>query len=1198
MRTHALLLRAALVALILAFAAPAALAQGISAAISGTVLDGTGQPLPGATVLAVHTPSGTEYRAATRGDGGYDLRGLRVGGPYTVTASFLGFRSQVQSGLQLALAQVQTVSFTLSEDDAALGQVEVEASSGTIVSQDRTGAATNVGEQDIEALPTIARSLADFARLSPLTSVSSGGSSVGGRNNRFNNIQVDGATLNDVFGLAGSGTPGGQSGTQPVSLDAVEQFNVEVAPFDVRYGNFTGGLINVVTRSGTNDFRGSLRVLARNQDFVGTRTIAATGFGTPYPTFSDNLYIGTLGGPILRNKLFFFISGEIARSDFPNETGLIGSGAANIFPASAETVQQFIDVAQTTYNYAPGTADLISNGRSSGKLLAKLDWNVNARNRFSLRHNFVRAGDDQGNTRSQTTFDLSNRFYDFRSTQNSTAAQLYSTFGSRTTNEARLVYTSIRDNRFVEQASQFPSVTLRLNTGSDFLQTGVERSSQANALDQDLFELTDNLSVAAGAHRLTLGTSNQLFRFRNLFIQDFYGTYEFSAIGADLDGDGDVESALDAFRLGSPSRYRFSYASPLAFDDQGRVLFGANGAPTRLVAAGNRPEATFVGGQLGLYAQDEWSVTPDLRVTLGLRADLPFFPDAPTLNPLVSGGTGVSAAGAAFEILPAFREDAYVTTYATVTASEAGRAQGLSGAALTAYVATNAPAIADAYRNDPNYAGPRFEDYSNLSTEQVPNGNLLVSPRLGVNYSLPTLGARRLQVRGGTGLFSGRTPYVWISNQYSNTGADFARLDAIFPSTASGNQPAPVGFFSGSADPATQPVPGPGQPSLAPVATSSLALTDPDFNFPQVWRSNLGVDQELGGGFVATLEGIYTKTLYDVGFVNLNALQVGTAADGRPLYGTFPGNVPTLSRVNSRDFIDSILLTNTTQGYEYNVVAQVQRRAQRGLGGSLSYTFGRALAVNNATSSVAYSNWRFNESADPNDLDELGTADFEVRHRGLGYATYRAEYAQRFSSQLGLVVDVRSGEPFSYIYANDANADGEVSNDLLFIPATANDVFLTTTAANSATYAQLDAFIRSQPGLQAYRGQIVPRNTGRGPAQARIDLEFTQGVETVRGQRLDFEVTLVNLLNALNSEWGAIRFANNAAIPTLTSGGYITANQIGTSFAGRIVTQDDIGKPIVNLSTDRINAALTNDRFATSDLQSRWQLRFGLRYSF
>ena len=1170
MRTHLLPFGAALVALFLAVLAPAAHAQGTTtAAISGTVLDADGLPLPGATVLARHEPSGTEYRAAARGDGGYDLRGLRIGGPYTLSASFIGYQTQTRTGLQLALTQVQTANFTLGEDNAALGDVVVTANAGAAISADRTGASTNVGEAEIDALPTISRSLADFARLSPLTTTSNAGSSVGGRNNRFNNIQVDGATLNDVFGLAGSGTPGGQSGTQPVSLDAVEQFNVEVAPFDVRYGNFTGGLINVVTRSGTNDFRGSLRVLAQNESFVGDRFNNTTGAVVPFGNFNDNYYIGTLGGPILRNKLFFFLSGEYATNSRPNDTGLIGSGAANTFRASPELVQQFIDITQNTYGYDAGGFGVISNDRTSAKVLAKIDWNIDARNRFSLRHNFVRAGDDQGNTRNNATFDLSNRFYNFRSTQNSTAAQLNSTFGSRASNEARLVYTAIRDERAVDAASRFPSVTARLGANqTDFLQTGVERSSQANSLDQDLFELTDNLTLFAGNHTVTLGTSNQLFHFRNLFIQDFYGSYEFSPIAQDLDGDGNTETALDAYRLGSPSRYRFSYASPLAFDGQGRLVLSANGAPTRTVATSTTPDATFTGGQIGLYAQDEWQAVRDLRITLGLRMDLPFFPSTPTLNPLVSGGTGVAPDGSEVALLPAFRQEAYVRAYAA--------ANNLNPDATVAAYGTAA------------YGGPQFEDYSNLSTEEVPNGNLLISPRLGVNYSVPTLGERRLQVRGGTGLFSGRTPYVWISNQYSNTGADFARLDQAFGP----NNPAPAGFFSGSADPTTQPVPGV-TPGLSSVPTSSLALTSPDFHFPQVWRSNLGFDQDLGNGFVATVEGIYTKTIYDVGFVNLNTLQVGTAADGRPLYGTFNGNTATLTRVNSRDFIDSILLDNTTKGYEYNAVVQLQRQVREGFGGSLSYTYGRAFAVNNATSSVAYSNWRFNESADPNDLDEVGTADFEVRHRGLAYANYRVRYADRFSSQLGLVVDVRSGEPFSYIYSNDANGDGETSNDLVYVPATERDIFLT-----QGSYPQLDAYIRSQPGLDGNRGRIVPRNSGRGPAQARVDLEFTQGLETVRGQRIDFEITLVNLLNALSSDWGVIRFANNAAIQTLNSGGYVTAAQVGATLAGRIVTQDDIGKPIVNFSEQTVNNALTNDRFSTSDLASRWQLRFGLRYSF
>ncbi|HEX8384774.1 MAG TPA: hypothetical protein VF576_01250, partial [Rubricoccaceae bacterium] len=514
------------------------------------------------------------------------------------------------------------------------------------------------------------------------------------------------------------------------------------------------------------------------------------------------------------------------------------------------------------------------------------------------------------------------------------------------------------------------------------------------------------------------------------------------------------------------------------------------------------------------------------------RLDVPIFPQSPVENPLVSGGTGVRPDGTTFDIPGAFG-GGYTTT-------------------------------------------------------NTGSGNLLFSPRVGVNYRTTGLGGATLQFRGGTGLFTGRTPFVWISNQYSNTGADFARLDQSF----STNAPAPVGFFPGTAEPADQPVPGV-TPGLSPVATSALALTSPDFQFPQVWRSNLGFDQELPGGFTATVEGIFTEGLTDVGFVNLNIVQVGTAADGRPLYSNeIAGGSAAVQRVDG-NFIDSILLDNTSEGYEYSVVAQLQRRVQTGFGGSLSYTYGRAFAVNNATSSVAYSNWRFNESQDPNDLDEVGTADFEVRHRVLGFGTFRTEYADRFSTQLGLVVDVRAGEPFSYIYSTDANGDGETSNDLVFVPETANDVFLT-----SNNYALFDAFIRGESGLDGYRGEIVPRNSGRAPAQARVDLELTQGVETVRGQRVDFELTLVNLLNLINSDWGPIRFANNQAVSAINFDRYITEGDIGSRVAGRVVTQDDIGKPVVSFSEQTARNTLTGDRYSTSDLASRWQLRFGVRYSF
>ena len=1134
------------VLLLAVFTAPAALAQGqTSAAIGGVVSDASGEPVPGANVVAVHEPSGTRYGAATRLDGRYDLRGLRVGGPYTVTATFIGFADAVREEVFLTLGQAQTLDFTLREDSEVLDGVVVQAEgSEAVISASRTGASTNVGEATIEALPTISRSLADFARLSPLSSGHSGGDaeySFGGRNNRYNNIQVDGATLNDVFGLSDTGAPGGQTGSQPISLDAIEEFNVDIAPYDVRASGFTGGQINAVTKSGTNEFSGSIRYLGRNQELIGELG------GDPLDEFNEGLGVFTLGGPIIRDKVFFFVSGELQGSSFPDNTGVAGSGATDEFILPAADVQRVID-AGNAYGYETGGFDILGDGRASNKFLAKIDWNVSPRHRFSVRANVVDARDDTGVSRGRTSFDLSNRRYVFNSLQNSVAANLISTFGT-VNNEARLVYTAIRDSRDPEDAP-FPETTINV-TDEARVRIGIDRFSQANGLDQDLLELTNNVTVFAGDHTLTLGTSNQIWSFNNLFIQDFYGSYEFDG-GFEI-GDETLD-ATRAFELGLPSRYRFSYASSYDFDESGRLRFDADGNPVRTVDVGAQPRASFTAAQLALYAQDEWDVLPGLRLTGGLRLDVPLFPDAPVDNPLVSGGTGVAADGSTFEIAPAFRPEAY-----DAFIQERGGTAG-------------------------PYAGP---DYSELTTTNTASGNLLWSPRLGLNIQTTGAMAKPLQIRGGTGIFSGRTPYVFISNQYSNTGADLARLDVSFGSfddfdlDGDGRFDEDERFFPGTANPADQPIPG-DNAALQPIQTTEINLIADDFTFPQVWRSNLGIDQEIGAGFVATLEGIFSKSLNEVTFRNVNLAQVGTSAYGRPIY----------ARGVNPNFTNAILLENTDEGYDYSVVGQIQRRAREGFGGSLSYTFNRAFNVNNASSSRAISNWQFNENVDVNDAG-IGTADYEVRHRGLAFGSYTARYGGRLSTELGLVVDVQAGSPFSYIYNGDANGDGQRFNDLVFVPEAETDVFLT-----SENWDLLDAYIEGENGLRDFRGGFVDRNSAVGPPQARVDLELSQGVETLRGQRIDFEFTLVNLLNLINDEWGRIRFARFNNTTALAFQRYVGDADVGSRLAGRVVTTDDIGKPIVEFRESYLTDAFTGDRFSTANLSSRWQLRFGVKYSF
>ncbi|MDT0630990.1 TonB-dependent receptor [Rubrivirga litoralis] len=1072
---------------LLVLAPAAAMAQGTTTStLTGTVTDVAGVPIPGANVVAVHEPSGTPYGAATQADGRYSIRGLRVGGPYTVTARFVGYGATSVTGLQLTLGQTETVDFELAEDTAQLGEVSVIAIDDPILSGSRTGARTTVDEEQIERLPTINRSLADFARLTPQAATGTDDQvSVAGRNNRYNNIQVDGATLNDVFGLSGTGAPGGQANAQPISLDAVETFNVDIAPFDVRYNGFTGAQINAVTKSGTNNFSGSVRYLGRNEALVGSLpSTDAIGETDEFGDFSNQFFVGTLGGPIIQDKLFFFANAEVQTITTPLDAGVLGSSSSNIFPIAADSLQRIIDIAQNQYGYDPGTFDAFSADTDNLKLLGKLDWNVSDANRASFRVNYVDATDEAGVGRGRRSFDLSNRQYNFASKTLSSVAELRSNFGADAYNEARLVYTRIRDSRDV-QSNPFPQVEIDVTSPSGdpdqpdrgTVNLGIDRFSQANALDQDILEFTDNLTLTRGAHTVTLGTSNQYYRFSNLFIQDYYGAYEFDSI--------------NDFAAGDPARFNLSYS---LLDDE-------------------QPRAAFSALQFGLYAQDEYQVSPTLALTGGLRVDLPVFLDTPLDN----------------------------------------------------------PASVDAF---------------GLSTTDVPNGQVLFSPRVGFNYAVDE--TRSTQVRGGTGIFSGRAPFVWVSNVYSNTGVDFARVDTR-----------DAGFFVPSADPSAQQ----GAAQNLPIGdTSEINLLADGFKFPQVWRSNLAFDQRLPGDVVATLEGLYTKNINDVAFRNLNLEQTGTAFDGRPVFGTaeFDGFTPgrpirgRTSLVDDR-FTNAILLENTSEGYEYFLTAALRKRSE-GLDAGLSYTYGRATNVNNGSSSRAISNFQYNESFNPN-AQEVGTADFEVRHRVLGNLAYRAAYADRFATTIGLVYDGRSGEPFSWIYDGNANADTRDDNDLAYIPASPSDIVLVTN-----NYDALDAFIEGEPSLADNRGTVAERNSARSSWRNILDLQLTQEIETVRGQKVELTANLLNVLNLFNSEWGHVLFPAFNNYRFLDFFGYVDQDDIGTEVNGVTITEADLGKPVVafnELEDENADGEIDrDDLFSRSNIASRWQLQLGVRYTF
>ncbi|MCX2739653.1 TonB-dependent receptor [Pontibacter anaerobius] len=1017
-------------------------AQGTTtAALSGTVKDQAGMALPGATVIAIHTPTSAQYVASTNTDGYYNIQNMRVGGPYTITTSYIGYQEQRIINVNLALGQTARVDFELAESTRQLGEVEIVGEQNDIFNQDRTGAATNVSREQIENLPTLSRSLQDFTRLTPQAS----GNSIAGSNNRYNNITIDGAVNNDVFGLSGSGTPGGQAGTQPISLDAIQEIQVVVAPYDVKLGNFTGGGVNAVTRSGTNTFTGSVYGYGRNEDIIGKSVV---GPREKADQFKNYQYGVRVGGPIIEDKLFFFFNYDATRFTEP----------VRFAPGSAESqipldvAQELSDFVQNTYGYDVGSFGSIDRETQSDKFFGRIDWNINDMHQLTLRHNIVDAYDDNI-SRSSDFIRFGNNAYRFNSTTHSSVLEVNSRFSNDFSNNLIVGYTRIREHRET-QGEFFPQITI-FDPIADF-EFGSQRSSTANELDQDIFEFTDNFTYLMGRHNFTFGTHNEFFKFRNLFINNFNGRWEFNS--------------LEDFYNDSPRRVRATYS-----------LLDNN--PT--------PAAEFNALQLGFYVQDEFTPSEQLKFTLGLRLDIPVFPDKPQEN-------------------TTFESD--------------------------------------------------FRDvYPGLETDRAPSGQLLWAPRFGFNFT-PTED-RSLQIRGGSGIFTGRVPFVWLSNQFVNSGTLLGTIDRRNPG----------GFVVD----VNQLV----DPTLP--QTFEINVIEDDFNLPQVWRSNLAVDYTLPYEVFLTVEGIYSKTLNDVVYKDLNLVDPeGTLPGGPDNREVYPSD----RRINE-SYTNVILLDNTDEGYRYSITGQLRKDFTNGLQTTLAYTYGKSKDVNSGTSSTALSNYEFNQIVNnPND-PQLSYSRFDIRHRIVGSAGYTFRYGtdDRFATGISLFYEGQSGEPFTYLYNGDLNREGNFANDLIYVPRQQSDINLISFTSGGVTYTAdeqweaLDNFIENDDYLSDRRGQYAERNGARMPWTHQFDLRIFQDFVLEAGNNSHkFQVTfdIFNVGNLLNRDWGRQYFVNN------------NANEV-IRYAGL----DETGNPTFTFNPRNI-------RYNIAPFDSRWQGQLGLRYLF
>jgi hypothetical protein len=594
----------------LALCASMVSAQITTGLLGGAVTDTSGAALPGVTIEATHQPTGTSYSTVTDTSGRFKLANVRVGGPYAVSVSLEGFHPQESTDTYVNLGEETRLSFKL-DLETVTETVTVVGESNPLISPSRTGAASNIATETIEDMPNIDRGFTDFARLNPFFTVASENDdpdsiSVAGRSTRYNNIQIDGAVNNDLFGLADQGTPGGQTDTTPISLDAIQEIQLILADYDVRNGGFSGGSINAITRSGANNFHGSVYYFFRDTDMVGD---GPEVLGEPGALEQDQ-YGFRVGGPVTRDKIFFFVNAE--RDERTDGTGWSLDGStgicwANCNPAVGPAAERFKGI-MSRYGFDPGgvAEDILPT--DSDKFFTRFDFNIGDQHQLIARYNYVEAEKIINRPRS-STYEWDSEGYLQQNETNSFVVQLNSSIGSDKFNEARIGYSTIKDKRDALLPA-FPWVEIEdvdraAGIFDEFEAGGEPFSTDQNGLDQEVLEITDDFTWIKGNHTMTFGTHNELFSFDNLFVQNSWGAYEFDT--------------MDNFDAGIADDWSWTFVNP-----------------------GQPRTQKFDVNQLGFYAGDQWTTKPNLTLTYGLRVDIPFFPDSPSFNPFTVETYGIS----------------------------------------------------------------------------------------------------------------------------------------------------------------------------------------------------------------------------------------------------------------------------------------------------------------------------------------------------------------------------------------------------------------------------------------------------------------------------------------------------------------------------------------------------------------------------
>ena len=1089
--------------------------QVTKSSISGVVKSNVGETLPGATVQVVHVPTGTKYFANSDAKGRYGIPAIAPGGPYTVTVKYVGYKTFEETEIDAPLGNNVTVNIVLNEEISSLKEVVVKSKSSSLFSKGKTGASQQFSTREINAIPTIgSRSINSITKYN--ANAGSGGS-FGGQDSRLNNFTIDGSVFNNGFGLGGDTQAGGRTNSTAISLDAIEQLQVNIAPYDVRQSGFVGSGINAVTRSGTNNIEGSVYTTFRDNSktYLGTH---AGNVNIVPTTFNEKIWGARVGAPIIKNKLFLFLNLEkvdnISPATIYTSAGSPQGGGQPSLPTYTD-MQNVSNLLQNSFGYSTGPWENYDKVIGSKKFLTRLDWNLNDNNKISVRYVYHNSSSDQVISNSYVgqnfnpriganSLSFKNSGYVIQDNTRSVVVELNSKISDVWSNEFIAGYDKQIEDRTLQGAS-FPTIDIlsTANPSNVYITAGLDPFTPGNKLNYSTLHFTDNVTGRFGKHTWLFGANFERFVSNNSFFPGSNGNYTFSSLASF------TAAATEAATTGLPSVTNL----PIAFQYRYSALPG-NAEPLQIIKS----------NKIDLYTQDDIKVSDRLKVTIGLRASRTSFENTALENPVIT--------------------------------------------ALT------------------------FANGQKLNTGTMAKPQILFEPRVGFNLDLK--GDATTQLRGGTGVFTGRPPFVFLSNAIGNNGVLTGLIDVRTPAGVSaGNGTIPYGF-----------TPNPGQyftPSTAAApSVYDLAFTDTNFKFPQVWKTNIAVDQKLPYGFVGTIEGIYSKNIHAINYKNANLdAPVGTfnGPDTRPLYAGNANGV----RINN-NVQNAVVLTNTNQGYFYSTTFKLEYPYKKGLWGSVAYTHSKATDLMSA-GSIAASSYNAAKSATNNNNLPLSNSSNNTPNRVVAILGYKIEYGKKYgaSTSINLGYIAEQANPFSYSYSGDMNGDGISGNDLLFVPNKATDLLFTpitqtvggiTQTVYSAADQQVafDKFIDQDPYLSTRRGQYAERNASTLPMLQRLDLSVTQDVYIkIAGKKnsFQFRADILNFTNFLNKNWG---ISQRATAPNILIARGNLVSPTGTYTPQYQLAYQTESNGVRHLATDTFQK--------NASVFDVWQAQFTIRYTF